>query len=525
MKAILVARVSTEEQREANNSLPAQIHRMEEYCHRYGYEIIESYSFDESAYKDKRSEFDKIITRIDSINEKIAVCFDKVDRFSRDIFDKRVPVLYNKALNDTIELHFVSDGQVINSSMGAWDKFAFGMKLWLSKYYSDAISDNVKRTFKEKRSRGESTWPAKLWYINTIDENGKNTVVPDPERRHLITRLFELYGTWDYSMESIRVEMLNMGLKSKKWLNVGTSTIENILKDTFYYWVSFSKKYKTSANHKYSKLITKELFDRCQEVRKWKIGRPEKSIVQEKYIFWWLMKCKKCGCSVTPETKVKKSGIKFIYYSCTNGKHICQREYVNENDLLKEFFPILSKFSTISTEAQNFILSEMKISEESEITFNKAQLSRIEKELNITKLADQNLLEKYCFPDSGITPEMYDTLHQKYQDKITQLSHEKQKYSEWKSEYELSIVTICSLARRSREIFESSEVDEKKMLLRFLLQNPILDGKIPMFNLESPFDILLTEDSIKQKSQTKSEISEEMCKWLPEWDSNLRPTG
>ena len=114
-----------------------------------------------------------------------------------------------------------------------------------------------------------------------------------------------------------------------------------------------------------------------------------------------------------------------------------------------------------------------------------------------------------------ITTEMYDTLHQKYQDKITQISHEKQKYSEWKSEYELSIVTIYSLARRSREIFESYEVDEKKMLLRFLLQNPILDGKIPMYNLESPFDILLAEDSIKQKSQIESEISDKKYGMAP----------
>jgi DNA invertase Pin-like site-specific DNA recombinase len=110
MKAILVARVSTEEQREANNSLPAQVHRMEEYCARRRFQIVETYSFDESAYKEKRSEFDKILSRLDDFkNEKIAVCFDKVDRLSRDIFDKRVPLLYNKALDNSIELHFVSD--------------------------------------------------------------------------------------------------------------------------------------------------------------------------------------------------------------------------------------------------------------------------------------------------------------------------------------------------------------------------------------------------------------------------------
>ena len=32
MKAIIIARVSTEEQREAGNSLPAQVMRLERYC-------------------------------------------------------------------------------------------------------------------------------------------------------------------------------------------------------------------------------------------------------------------------------------------------------------------------------------------------------------------------------------------------------------------------------------------------------------------------------------------------------------
>ncbi len=54
-------------------------------------------------------------------------------------------LLYEKALNDEIELHFVSDGQVINSKISAVEKFQFGISLGLAKYYSDAISDNVKR--------------------------------------------------------------------------------------------------------------------------------------------------------------------------------------------------------------------------------------------------------------------------------------------------------------------------------------------------------------------------------------------
>jgi len=144
MKAIIIARVSTEEQKDAGNSLPAQIVRLENYCERKGYPIIKKFSFDESAYKNDRAEFDRILDYVIEQKETIAVCFDKVDRLSRNVFDKRVATLYEKALKDEVELHFPSDGQIINSKISAVEKFQFGISLGLAKYFSDAISDNVK---------------------------------------------------------------------------------------------------------------------------------------------------------------------------------------------------------------------------------------------------------------------------------------------------------------------------------------------------------------------------------------------
>ena len=73
MKAINVSRVSTEEQKEAGNSLPAQIERIRKYCGRKGFEVAEKdiFSFDESAYKEKRDDFDgKVLARIEEIIKK-----------------------------------------------------------------------------------------------------------------------------------------------------------------------------------------------------------------------------------------------------------------------------------------------------------------------------------------------------------------------------------------------------------------------------------------------------------------------
>lgn len=157
MNAVIIARVSTEEQRESGNSLPAQVSRLEKYCHNKGFKVIKTCSFDESAYTENRSEFDQIVEFILAQKEKIAVCCDKVDRLSRNIFDKRVSALYEQALCDKIELHFASDGQIVTSKISAVEKFQFSMSLGLAKYYSDAISDNVKRAREQILRSGE--WP------------------------------------------------------------------------------------------------------------------------------------------------------------------------------------------------------------------------------------------------------------------------------------------------------------------------------------------------------------------------------
>ena len=78
MKAILIARVSTEEQKEAGNSLPAQVARLERYCQNKGFEVQHICSFDESAYKTNREEFDQIINIILDQQEKVVVRCDKV---------------------------------------------------------------------------------------------------------------------------------------------------------------------------------------------------------------------------------------------------------------------------------------------------------------------------------------------------------------------------------------------------------------------------------------------------------------
>jgi len=218
MKAIIIARVSTEEQKEAGNSLPAQIARLEQYCKNRGFNILKSCSFDESAYKSDRETFDQIIDIILQQKEKIAVCFDKVDRLSRNVFDKRIPLLYEKALNDEIEIHFVSDGQILNSRLSATEKFQFSISLGLAKYYSDAISDNVKRAQEQKLRKGEWLSKAPFGYKNIKHENGSTDIVVEEQNAYIIKKIFELYATGAYSMEQLCEKIKLLGSKLPRFI-------------------------------------------------------------------------------------------------------------------------------------------------------------------------------------------------------------------------------------------------------------------------------------------------------------------
>src|SRR5208337_5095259 len=95
----------------------------------------------------------------------------------------------------------ISDGQEINNSISAAEKFQFNMSLGLAKYYSDAISDNVKRATEQKLRKGEWTGKAPYGYKNITQADGKKTIVIDESVSYIVLKAFELYATGAYSMD------------------------------------------------------------------------------------------------------------------------------------------------------------------------------------------------------------------------------------------------------------------------------------------------------------------------------------
>lgn len=487
MKAITLARVSTEEQREAGNSLPAQIERLKNYCDQKGFLIAKTFSFDESAYKTQRDEFDKILDYLKIGKEKYAVCFDKVDRFSRNVFDKRVSALYDLAMKDEIELHFASDNLVINSSIGAAEKFHFGINLGLAKYYSDAISDNVKRANEQKLRNGEWINKAFVGYKNITRDDGKKEIVLDKERAFLIKKTFELYATGQYSMKKLMKEMNRRGLTNcPSGKPMVTSQIERTLKNPFYYGMMTLR--GKSYPHKYEWIISKHLFDKVQQVIAG-YNRQNFKRTNNPYIFRGMITCNHCGCIVTPETKTKPSGKKYIYYHCTNYSGNCDNVvWMKEEDLIEQAGSVLKRLK-LRPEAVDKLKSELRAVHEAEQAYFEQNYTSLEKKIKTIQSRYSKMYEDKL--DGRITTDMFDEKMEEYKAKEQDLLLQKEDHSTANQNFYITSVKLLDITQKAYNLFLSSEPTEKTQLLNFVYQNFSLEGKNLIPKLKIPFEGIL----------------------------------
>ncbi len=90
-----------------------------------------------------------------------------------------------------------------------------------------------------------------------------------------------------------------------------------------------------------------------------------------------------------------------------------------------------------------------------------------------------------------ITKDEHDKKLQELKDKQYRLYIELDEYTKADHEYHIHVSTVLNLCRRMKDVFESSEPNEKRAILNFLLQNPTVSGKKLAFTLKKPFDTVL----------------------------------
>ncbi len=227
-------------------------------------------------------------------------------------------------------------------------KFMLSIAFGQSKYYVDNLSENVKRGIRNKLKNG--IWPQKapIGYLN----NRKTKMIGvDPDKAPLIKKAFEAYATGNYTLSGLRKTMSDLGLTGNNGQKLSISNYQYLIKNHLYYGlICFHKEFFEG---KHEPIITKKLYDTCQEVMNRK-SKPQYEGGLKPYVYRGLFKCAECGCCITAETKKGHN-----YLRCTKRKGPCSQKYVREEAMTTMIQEELKKVS-LPDDVADWLIAEVE---------------------------------------------------------------------------------------------------------------------------------------------------------------------
>ncbi len=106
----------------------------------------------------------------------------------------------------------------------------------------------------------------------------------------------------------------------------------------------------------------------------------------------------------------------------------------------------------------------------------------------ILDITPENIYKKSAW----ITKDVYDIKHQECREQVQLLEMELLEHQKADYDYQTTVATVFSVARKAKGIFEkSSDVAGKRAFLNYILQNPTVHEKTLAFSLRSPFNLVL----------------------------------
>lgn len=476
MKAIILARVSTEDQFTEGHSIPAQLAKAQEYANRKKFEVVSEHQFDESSLKDQRTKFDKVIDVIKASSEPIALIVETVDRLQRSF--KESVLLDDFRKTGRLELHFIRENLVVHKDSNSSEIQRWDLAVFLAKSYVLQISDNVKRSIKEKLKNGECPGKPPFGYLNIRSHDNKAWIEPHPFRSGIVKFIFEQYSTGAYSMEKI-----GKMVKDKFCIDFPSGRVDCVLKQPFYYGEMLRKGIRYP--HRYETIISKELFDLVQNVKTNANKKPFK-YAGLPYLYRGLVRCEKCGCAFTPE---KKKG-KYIYYHCTEYHGACNKKWLREEELTKQFAEYFDKIH-IPEDIVESISKMLRESHQGKADLNKQVCQSLQEEYDKLGRRIERMYEDFL--DRKIEEDFFEQKREDYRREQKNIRKRLDNLEGADDGYYITARYLLQLANKATAIFESSEVETKRQLIKLVLQNPVIDGVTLSATIRKPFSYFAEE--------------------------------
>lgn len=479
-KAILFCRVSSKEQEDTGYSLDAQEKLLTEYSKKENFKVVRVFRISESASgKQIRKLFNEMLQYVLKNNIKI-ICVEKIDRLTRNLKDAA-------AISDWIQedeqrqVHFVKENFIAGKNTRAHENLVWDMKVSISRFYTNNLSEEVRKGQKEKISQGWLPTKPPLGY-KTVGDKGKKIHVIDEQKAPFLRKMFELYSTGNYSINNLVEVVYREGLRSRIDKKVGKSRLAELLTDPFYIGKMRWKGEIYPAKHE--PLISTELFNTVQD----RLNRKHPNALQFKKhnpVFKAKLVCEECDGTITWELQKGH-----WYGHCNHYKNCKQSKWWRQEKVEEELFPSFDKVAPKSKRILTILEKAIKETHVGEVGYYNSSLGQINKtlELNQRRL-DAIYVDKI---DGKITADFYEKKFQEYSKAVEEAQENLIRLNKGNLDYYRAGYAIHELASRAEAIYRSPKAttEEKRLLLSKVFSNLSLNDETVRPNYTMAFEFL-----------------------------------
>ncbi|MES2371883.1 MAG: recombinase family protein [Bacteroidota bacterium] len=314
---VLYIRVSTDEQRDKGFSLQAQERKLREFCEQRGWNVLEVFSEDFSAWKG----FDRPAYRqmkdylIKNSKNLSYLLFTQWSRFSRDARESHVEIQSLKKLK--IEANAIE--QWVDSSIPE-NKYMLAFYLAAPEVENDRLSLRTKAGMQQAVRQGRWLWKAPFGYSN---DTTTKLIVPNSETKETLQYIFSTFASGAYSFEEVR------RFAKDKGCHLSKQAFINMLANPLYTGLipERDERGKVIELHRgvHEPLISEETFSHVQAVMSGK-RKPYQGKTKGNYLpLKGNLICPDCGGIMTGSAS-KGNGGHYHYYHC-QAKSKCRNRY------------------------------------------------------------------------------------------------------------------------------------------------------------------------------------------------------
>ena len=325
MNIIGYIRVSTDEQAEKGYSLQYQEDCIKRYCAQRGYNLLQVYKEDYSAFGsfNDRPEWSKIDSFVKKNKGLVsAILCLRWDRFARNLSEALNTISQFKKRN--IDILTIENPIDLSNPE---NKLMLTICLTQAEIESEKNSLRTRQASRTAKINGCWMGTPPFGYKNHRNEDNHSTLIIDEVKSKIVIEVFEKMSSGIYSAEELRRYVINKGYKISK--QAFLSLLKNITYTGKVYVSKTDKEPSLIVEGLHDRIISDDLFETVQKIMNGK--KPKMKFNQDKSDIYPLkpfLYCEEHKRSLTASGNKSRNGDIHHYYHC----FFCYYQYYHDDD-------------------------------------------------------------------------------------------------------------------------------------------------------------------------------------------------